>query len=743
MIHRNRIPRFPGPGFGPCLLTLFSALSQAQDNSSVIEEMIVTGTDQSRYLQTSTNALSGVRLDFLELPRVVEIIPEQLLLDQKVTELDEALRNVPGVSFSDGFGGSNNDFLIRGFRRNTVYRNGMRVESNFRVNTANLERIQVIKGPASITYGQVEPGGLVDIVTKKPLEEQRLYVEARYGSYNSELLLADWSQNVGERFAFRVNASSESSDTFRDLFRIDRDTIAFTGIAHLSDSTSIDLDYEYRDEFRSFDRGTLTVPTPSGREIVNELLDIDLETRFGEPFEEIDTQFQFANINLDHSFSDAWRLKLSAARETSDADDFQSRPVAAFVFDAGAPIDNGFFTGEATPEAVFDEATDQVYLARRSDGSRDREIEADYAQVQVNGEFATGSLNHRVAFGADYRTAESSRYFVATPVTDGTAEATGGTGPLFDLQNPVYGLLPDTLPTDGLPLIETETDEHALFVNDYLELSERLGLLLGLRYDVNDPDGSGPADEVTELSPQVAANYRLGESVALFASYAEAFEPNTAFSLDDDGSPSDSELFDPEDSTQYEAGVKGRFLDDRLNVSASLYQIEKDNVVTVVDSVPQLVKGQESRGAELSVGGQPVPGMNIVAGYAYTDAEILTGGNAGNRPRNVAPHTLNLWWSYEVQSGLARGLGGGIGAFYMSDRYGDDANSWKLGSYQLLDASLWYTLPAPFLRDGSQVRLQLAAKNLLDEEYYSASGGDLRVSIGTPRMIYGSVALTF
>lgn len=142
--------------------------------AGIIEEITVTGTDQSRYRSDNTRSLSGIDLGFLELPRVVEIIPEQILLDQKVTELEEALRNVPGISFSDGFGGSNNDFPIRGFRRNTVYRNGLRVRSNFRVNTSNLARVDVVKGPASITYGQVEPGGLVDVVTKQPLDDRRL-----------------------------------------------------------------------------------------------------------------------------------------------------------------------------------------------------------------------------------------------------------------------------------------------------------------------------------------------------------------------------------------------------------------------------------------------------------------------------------------------------------------------------------------------------------------------------------------
>jgi len=187
------------------------------------------------------------------------------------------------------------------------------VRSNFRVNTSNLEQVQVVKGPASITYGQVEPGGLVDIVTKKRLAGQRIYLEGRVGEFNTNFFLADWSQPIGERVALRVNLSREESDTFRDFFKVDRDAIAVSGRLALSDSTSLALEYEYRDEFRSFDRGSATIPVPGGREIAHRLLDIDISTRFGEPFEEIDTEFEFGSITLEHAFSDNWRVTLIGA----------------------------------------------------------------------------------------------------------------------------------------------------------------------------------------------------------------------------------------------------------------------------------------------------------------------------------------------------------------------------------------------------------------------------------------------
>lgn len=708
-----------------------------------VETIVVTGTDQSRYRVDEKASLTGFPLDYLELPRVVDVIPEQILLDQKVTELEEALRNVPGISYSDGFGGSNNDFLLRGFRRNTVYRDGLRVASNFRVNTTNLESVRVIKGPASITYGQVEPGGLVDIVTKKPLDERRIYGEARGGSFNDYLFLIDWSQPIGNRAAVRLNVSTQDSDSFRDFFDISRDAIALSGVYHLSDNTRIDVSYEYRDEFRSFDRGTITIPTPEGRVIVNRVLDIPIERRFGEAYEEIDTEVHFATMAISHDMGDGWNASFMGAWEKSHSDDFQARPRAVRIYDQDAPIENGFFTGPATPEAVFDDPTDQVFMVRGSDGSRDRNIEAYYLQGKVTGDFQTGAIRHRVAVGGDFRTTDESRYFVTFPDTNGIPVEEGGRGPLFDVQNPVYGVLPDELPTAGFPLLTARATDYGFFVNDYVNLTDRLGVLLGGRMDFSDPDGGGPAETVNAFSPQAAVNYRLLDTLSLFMSYSEAFEPNTTFAIDPDGSTSETELFDPEDSQQYEFGVKAQLFDRRLSADATVYKIKKSNVVTVVDGIPQLVEGQQAQGLEISLRGQPVPGMNILAGYAYTDAEILTGAEAGNRPTNVAKHTFNFWGSYEVQAGPLRGLGAGAGVFHLADRFGDNANSWKLGSYTLVDLSLWYTLPARVFGAPGGVRLQVSVKNLLDTEYYPASGGDLRVSIGAPRTVLGSISATF
>ena len=710
-------------------LAFLSPLAPAQDSfpAPQIEEVIVFGTPADRYGNGRTSALTGVPLDFLDLPRVVDIIPEQLLLDQKVTNLNEALRNSPGIAASDGFGGTNNDFFMRGFRRNTVYRDGLRRRSIFNINTANLDRVEVVKGPASITFGQVEPGGLVNVVTKRPLAEARRYAEVRGGRWDDYFALVDFSQPVSDDFAVRVNASVQNASNFRDFTDIERNIIAASAHYDLTPSTRIGATVEYRDESQPLDRGTIAVPVPDGSRVIVNDLGVPRSRRFGEAIEVFDTQFTFVDLRLEHDFNEDWSVRAVAARESSSSDDVQVRPRRILVFDEAVRIENGFFaTIPAAPEPFYDEATDQIFLARRADGSADRDIEANFLNVVVNGSVAIAGMRHRVSVLANYRDDEETRFFRISPTSDGVNQ------PLFNVLDPTYGLTEAEF-SRGFDTA-TESDEYGVAVQDYVELTERLSLLLGLRHDSVDADGSsGPLDSVSELSPQLALRYAPAANVSLFASYSESFLPNTARTVDLDGNVSINEPFDPEEAEQFEAGVKAQFLGGRLNLTAVYYDISKRNVVIGNGIEAQLVDGQDSRGYEMSLSGQPLPGMNLVLGYAYTDADLPD----GTVPRNVAEHTANAWASYEWQGGALRGIGLGAGAFHQSNRFGDNANTWNLGSFTVVDASLWYNIPYSFAgRDESlPTRIQLSGRNLTDERYYTASGFDAgqRINIGTPR----------
>ncbi|WP_024612189.1 TonB-dependent siderophore receptor [Pseudoalteromonas sp. TB64] len=747
------------------------AYAQNEINSKTkedsIERISVTGTAQSRYVIKESSSLTGFPLDFLELPRVVNIIPEQLILDQKITDLSEALRNTPGVSLGDGFGGTNDDFLIRGFRRNAVYRDGFRRATNFKTNLSNVEYTQVVKGPASITYGQVEPGGLVDIATKKPLAEKRFAGEARVGSFNDQFALLDWSTPINDSSAIRVVGSIQDAESFRDFSDIDRDTLSISGTFDLAPTTRLNLSYEYRDESRPLDRGTITVPTPDGRAVLNEVLDIPLSTRFGEQYEVFESNFNFFDATLEQELGDNWNLRFSTAYEVSSANDLQARPLAVAIFDADGPIsEDGFIEFQSPADisaninegltGVFDDPTDQVFLIRRTDGNQNADVDVLYLNAIVTGEVQTGNITHKIAIGGSYRDFERKDNFVNSANSDGLPAAFGFSGiPLFDVSNPVYGNLPTGLNTDDFARRTFSSEDYGFFINDYIVLTDDLGVLIGGRLDsvksgFNDgvtafTNGETTGtdlklDSISEFSPQVAVNYKMTSNSSLFASYSESFAPNTDTANTE---VSNSEQFDPEDSEQIELGIKAEFFGGRLQSSVSIYNIEKTNVLSTEDGITTLRDGQTSEGIEFSISGQPTEGMNLIAGYAYTDAEIEVDGVTGNKPRNVADNTFNLWASYEFQKGSLEGFGVGGGYFFVDDRFGNDDNSYTLDSYGLVDLSVWYTLATPGLGNDGTVRFQLAVKNLLDEEYYSASGGDLRINIGTPRSVFASVSFAF
>jgi len=676
-----------------------------EQRATELEDIRILGTPPERFLTDPSDALTGFPVDYLELPRSIEVIPEQVLLDRKVTTLTEALRNASGITLSDGFGGTNDDFLIRGFRRNAVYRNGFRLGSNFRVNTTNLDRIEVIKGPASITFGQVEPGGVVNIETKRPLDQRRYYAEGRAARYEDYFGLVDVSQPIDAiGGGIRLNASTQSAESFRDFTDIDRDFASLSLRARPFDGTTVEFNYEYRDESRPLDRGTVTLPDGQGG---REIADLPRSRRLGEPFENFAVELNILDYSIRQALGAGWSIEGGMFHEFSDADDFQARPLQLF------------------PDGT---------LARRADGSRDRDIDVLGSRLQLAGEIMTGPVRHRIAIGGDYRKSSENRVF-----------AVGETSAAFNIFDPVFGnLSPD--PLAEIPA-GSDTEEYGVYIQDLIELTPRLTALAGVRFDEAEVESffAPPVNNFTdtgfqsETSPQLGVTWRMLDEVSLYASYAEGFLPNTA--VDE----TTGNVFDPEESDQIEAGVKGEFASGRVQTGLAVYRIDKENVVRVVDGVAQLVDGQRSEGLELTATGRLLPGMFITANYAYTDAEILTGPDRGNEPRNVAEHVFNVWGSYEVPSGPLYGLGTGLGVSVFGDRFGDDANTWELGAYELVDFSLWYNLSLPRLGalGLGEARVQFSVKNLFDEEFFPASGGDLRVNVGEPRTYIGSIAFTF
>lgn len=673
--------------------------------SGELDEVIVVGTRQERYA-ASQASLGRFSQDVLTTPRSIQVIPEQVLIDQQVDSIQEALKNVAGLTSSDGFGGTLTDFLLRGFQRDAMFRNGMRLGTT-EINqppTQNIESIEVIKGPASVLFGQIEPGGLVNIRTKKPAYTHRGFAQVVFDDYGKRLATFDLTGPLaGETLAFRFNASVERSSTFRDFFEVDRDFISPSLRWDPSENTTVMLTYEYFTDDRPMDRGFVSLPDGQGSRYIPN--DIPLSRRFGERFEERDSKVHLVEGSVQHRLSDNWRAVANVMYRAEDSFDLQTNPLAVSA------------TG---------------ILTRGVSGSLGRETRSFNANAQIEGDLMTGPVAHKIGIGVDYRNLDITRTFHLGAVMTG-----------FDIYHPVYGLLPGTVADVGTPSHE-ERSPRGVYLQDQISLRDDLKVLLGGRYD----DAPGKLEDSgvttvldrTKFTSQAGVLYQPTERTSLYASYSEGFNPVTT--VDQFG-----RTFAPQESVQYEVGAKGELFERRLIISSAVYEIEKDNIVAE-NTLGQLelIGKVRSRGVELSASGEPVRGLNFIGSYAYTSTEILTAGaTQGNELPNVAKNVFRFWASYEAREGKLAGLGGGLGFDYTSDRFGDATNRWSLGSYKVMDASLWYYLRSNLLgfAPNSQIRLGFNVKNVLDERYFPAAGNGNRISIGQPRTFIASVGLDF
>lgn len=343
------------------------------------------------------------------------------------------------------------------------------------------------------------------------------------------------------------------------------------------------------------------------------------------------------------------------------------------------------------------------------------------------GEFSTGSISHQLVLGLalnrfDYK--YQDRLGRAAPI---------------DLFDPVYG-------QPGEPLVpdsdyRNTVDSLGIYVQDLVTLTDNLKLLLGGRFDLFRQTEQNPLADVDQdqsgsaFSPRLGIVYQPIKPISLYASYSRSFSPalGTAFNGDQ---------FQPEGGTQYEIGIKAE-LNEQLSATLAFFDLTRSNVITS-DTRPGVPPGfsiqtgeQRSRGVELNVTGEILPGWNIVAGYAYTDARITEDNTLpeGNRLRNIPENSINLWTTYEIQSGDFQGLGFGLGLFFAGERQGDLGNTFQLPSYWRTDAAIFYR------RD--RFRAALNFRNLFDVDYFDSAASRLRVYPGEPFTVQGTISREF
>ncbi|MEL6459769.1 MAG: TonB-dependent receptor [Cyanobacteria bacterium J06621_15] len=679
-------------------------------------ELIVTGERDGYRVP---NATTGTRIDtaIRDIPQSIQVVPQEILKDQQVTRLDEALRNVSGVIGNSSEGGGF-QFSIRGFERARTMKDGFS-QSPSSVSgsgiltlpeTANLERIEVLKGPASILYGEVQPGGTINLVTKKPTSEPLYEAELQIGSRGFVQPRIDFSDALtpDKNVRYRLNALIQNDEGFRDFDQnIQRQFIAPIVTWNINEKTDLTFNFEYLHDKRPYDTGLVAFG--------DGIIDVPRSRIVNEPDDFNEKDFLSTGYSFEHRFNDNWLIR--------NAFRFSNQQINQNVF---APLG-------------FDEATGNVNRANAATEWLQNDIGL---QTNVVGKFETGSIKHTLLFGVDW-----NRDYSDIEVKLNLAQPS-----ILNIFNPVYGSTP-RLGFDEIPILgrsqEVRTSKLGLFLQDQIAFSDNLKLLAGLRYDTIeqkqtsnpsflDRTGSESTQNPDALIPRLGIVYQPIPEMSLYASYSRSFTPNS-------GVTTDGDFLEPEEGEGYEIGVKSELFKDRLFATLAYYDITKKNIASPDPRFPNLAGvsvatgEQRSRGIELDLTGKISPGWDIIASYSYTDAEVTEDNVTpiGNKLVGIPEHSASLWTTYTIQQGDLEGLGLGIGFNYVGNRKGDLANTFDLGSYFLTNAAFFYK------KDNWRAALNF--KNIFDVNYVQGAPFSRfrNIEPGAPFTVIGSVSVKF
>jgi iron complex outermembrane receptor protein len=672
-------------------VTTGSETEAAQDQEAI--QVVVTGdeTEDDYYTPEATTA-TRTDTPIRDIPASIQVIPQQVLEDQNIVEYRDALRN-SGVTVDGNYGGTGaGPVILRGFTQDFNFRNGFRSNDFYGLSeTANIERIEVLRGPASVLFGQTQPGGVVNIVTEQPLSEPYFAAEftgGQFSFYRPSIDLSGPLTDDGD-LLYRLNVAYQNSGSFRDEVHTERFFVAPVLRWNISDDTSLTFDFEYLYNDPVFDRGITALSDGS--------LVLPIDRFLGYPqLDEFEQQQFRGGYTFEHQFNDNWRVRNAFSF-------FADRQFGSRTESTGLP-ENGLLPMEYVDDDFLRE---------------------DYGlQTEVIGEFATGPIEHQLLVGLDL----SRRTSVYT--------SESGALPSLNIFDPNYDVdAPELQPSFAQ---NVRTDNLGIYIQDQIDLLDNLHLLVGGRFDIVDQEGisfGSLVDQVDDaFSPRIGIVYQPIEPLSLYASYSRAFVPQTGLSRT-------GETFIPERSTQYEIGIKADITDDIFATFAA-YHLTKANVATSDPEDPNFqiqVGEQRSQGFEFSVVGEILPGWNIIGAYNYTDAEVTEDNDIpeGSRLDDVPEHTASLWTTYEIQQGDLQGLGFGLGFLYVSERSGFpfDPPGFELPSYFRTDAALYYR------RDNWKA--QLNVENLFDTEYYETSQTARIVYPGAPFNIRATVSYEF
>lgn len=691
--------------------------STTQENGPLeLSPITVEGQAESAYGPVegylATRSATGTKTDtpILETPAAIQVVPRNVIEDQGARNLKDAYDNVSGVQQAGDTQNARSEVIpiIRGFESPVLFRNGLRTTAAGAVDLANVERVEVLKGPASILYGALEPGGVVNYVTKRPQTPAFHEIEQEVGSFDYYRTTVDTTGALTDdaTLLYRTNFAYTNSGSFRDELELERVAIAPSLLWAPNDDTELLLDLSYVRETQPFDTG---IPLAAdGSPLVS------IDTFFGDP--DLDGRLikdYVAGYQFSHRFNEVWSLRNQFQFHRADAENEAIRP--GIVVD----LPNGLSA-----------------LSLRYQNEEQTEDEIQFV-LDATADFATGPVDHTLLLGVDLIDQESERRRFRQNIT------------------PV--LVSDDINVDFTPPANqpqevrlADTQRAAFYVQDQLALLEdgQLMLLLGGRYDIVhqevENDGvSTPGLDEEAFTGRAGLLYLFNDNVSGYVSFSQSFVPQPLGTVDQDGA-----LLDPETGTQYEIGTKISLLDDRLLATASLFQIDKENVA-VLDNDLFAATGQiaffpgvenRSRGFEFDISGALTEEIDLLANYSFTTTEVTKNLNdpesQGDPLGGVPRHKGRLWATYSFnEESFLQGLRIGGGVRYVGESTAQFDSDTDLDSYVVFDAGAWYRW--------EMFDLSLNVTNLFDREYIVRASNRAIAHPGEPLSVFGSLTVRF
>ncbi|UGS22853.1 TonB-dependent siderophore receptor [Flavobacterium channae] len=683
------------------LSSLLSFSQEKADSTKVLKEVTVEGTRENKYKKESSTTVSKMPLKDIENPQVYNSIPANLLKEQVVTNLNDALKNATGVTRLWESTGRNGDgaeyYSMRGFSVQPTMTNGLPSLTNTTIDPINIDNIEVIKGPSGTLFGSsvISYGGLINVVTKKPHQQFGGEISYNNGTYGSNRVTADVNLPLNEKAAVRINSAYTTEESFQDA--------GFSNAFFLAPS----LKYEVNDKL-TFLVNTEFYKNTSAKQSMIFLsryapLSFDSMELFDRNYKR---SFTSNDLTMNNN---SFNMQMQALYKLSNNWTSQT------VLSKSTTKTNGYY------HYLWDSANGDEFtrFISKADGT----FYTTDIQQNFIGDFKIGNMRNRMVAGLDYYNSRLLNGGTGR-VANGTVSLVNGTDTGVLTQAGTDALLTGSFAGNT----EANQEIMSAYVSDVLNVTNKLSVMASLRLDYFDGKTSQYDSEETKgqvaLSPKFGAVYQIVENkVSLFGNYMNGFQnvaPTTV--ADIDGSNPRTKEFDPEQANQLEVGLKTSLYKDIISASVSYYDIRvKDRVITDPNNINNSIQGGEveSKGVEVSIVANPIKGLNVIAGISHNDAEVTKespgDGYLGLRPEEAGPETLvNFWANYTVTEGQLKGFGIGFGGNYASEyKTWNRANTgtFALPDYTVLNSALSY--------DNNTFNVTLKLNNLLNEKYYS------------------------